>query len=200
MKKLMLLASCFAVLLVLSNVNVAQGDTAPVCPCPEVQMLTLPINHPGLSLNPREIRRTVRLDGRIATRQLRLEVRQSVPEAQYPYLPAEAAVVAAAPSVGVGAPAVGAQSETAQSAGTARLGFLSNRSAGAFFPGAAGATGEVEFAPAESYELPGGPVFQTGRRNNSSQRVTANNAPVINFLSLVRGPQPLHPPYYVPAQ
>jgi len=156
MKKMMLLVSCFAVALILSNVSVAQDAAAPVCPCPEIQTLTVPINYPGLSLNPREIRRTVRLDGRIATRQMRIETRSAVPEAQFPFFPTR--------------------------------------------PLSAGVAGDVEFAGSTGVPALDGPVVQTGRRNNSSQRVTSNNAPVINFLSLVRGPQPVHPPYYAPAQ
>jgi len=63
-----------------------------------------------------------------------------------------------------------------------------------FQPGAAGANG---FAFADTPSVPNA-VFQTGRFNSNSQRVTANNVPVFNVMSIVRGPQPLHPPYYAP--
>jgi len=160
MKKLLLLASCFAVVLVLSNLSVAQeAPAAPCTCCVATPSITLPLNHPGLSVDPREIRRTVRLESRIAIRQLRIEQRHAVPQLQgYPYLP------------------------------------------GPGFAGEAAGFGDATFAPADSYALPGGPIFQTGRWNSNTQRVTANNAPVINFLSLVRGPQPVYPPYYAPAQ
>ena len=34
-------------------------------------------------------------------------------------------------------------------------------------------------------------IVQTGRRNSNTQRVTSNNMPVLNFLSLTRNQQPL---------
>jgi len=150
MKKILLLVSCCAVLLIMSNVSVAQEAAVPACPCQMVAApgVALPFNHPGLSVNSRELRRLTAVQGRIAARQMRLEARYAVPQIQYPFMPA---------------------------------------------------AGEGVFAG--STEVPGfmSGVVQTGRRNNNTQRVASNNAPVINFMSLVRGPQPVYPPYYAPA-
>jgi len=143
MKKLSLLVSCFAVLLLLSNVSVAQEPAA--CPCPmasnwAASPWVVPIVHPGLSINPREARRATRLDGRIAIRQMRLEYRHTMPAMQgFPFMPPAGYAVAPEGTAGDGFP----------------FGFSSN-------------------------------VAQTGRINNSMQRVSANNAPVINFMSVVR--------------
>jgi len=149
MKKFLLLVSCFAVALVLSHVSFAQEVVvADNCPCPGVA----PLNHPGLNVSQRDVRRAVRLDARITARQDRLEFRHNLPQLQtYPYLPGDAGV-----------------------AGT---------------PGAPA----VEGAP---FGYSSGPIAQTGRWNNSTQRVTANNAPVINFMSIVRGT----PKYFAQAQ
>ena len=163
MKKLLFFASCFALVLIMSKVSVAQAVdpySAPCTCCVATPSVTLPFNHPGLGLNSREVRRLARIENRFAIQQMRLENRYAVPQLQgYPYQtpPPIAGVV-----------------------------------------GAPGEEGAVAFAPAASYALPGG-VFQTGRRNNNLQRVTANNAPVINFMSIVPSRQPYYPPYYHPA-
>jgi len=151
MKKLSLLVSSFAVVLFLSQVSVAQDTTAAPCPMASAwaSQWAVPLTHPGLSVNPREVRRSVRLDGRIATRNMRMEYRNTIPEATFPYMPG---------------------------------------------PGVAGAAGVAGdgFGDNAALDLAGfwaGPNVQTGRWNSSTQRVTANNAPVINFLSVVRGGQ-----------
>ena len=139
MKKLSLLVSCFAVVLLLSNVSVAQEPVA--CPCPmaasswAVSPWVVPVTHPGLTINPREVRRMTRLEGRIAYRQMRLEYKYTMPTIQgFPFMP-----TAALETDAEGLP----------------FGYSSN-------------------------------VAQTGRINHSVQRVSANNSPVINFLSVVR--------------
>ena len=94
MKKLSVLVSCFAVTLLLSTAGFAQEAAEPAAPCtcgcctaiaPSVApWMTLPVNYPGLSVNPREVRRLVRLDARSNLKQARLDARYSVPELQ-PY-------------------------------------------------------------------------------------------------------------------
>jgi hypothetical protein len=92
MKKCLLLVSCFAAVLILSKVSFAQAlfidPTA--CPCPAGvpcavgQSVALPLAYPGLSVNPRDVRRIVRLEGRMALRQARTEARHAMPVLQ-PY-------------------------------------------------------------------------------------------------------------------
>ena len=144
MKKFLLLVSCFAVVLILSNMSVADVVVADGCPCPAVtSSVALPWNHPGLNLNQRDVRRAVRLDARITTRQDRLEYRHNPPSLQaYPYLPGDAGV-----------------------------------------PGAAGVAASDANVP---FGFSSGPIAQTGKWNSNTQRVTAGNNPVINFMSIVR--------------
>ena len=146
MKKTAFLVSCFAVVLMLSNVSVAQEIP---CPCPmatsawAVSPWVVPVTHPGLSINPRDVRRATRLDARLALRTLRLELRHTMPTAQgFPFLPPPG--YALEPVVCLN-------------------------------EGGSGTTFGI------------GPIAQTGRVNYSVQRVSANNSPTINFLSLVRG-------------
>jgi len=154
MKKMFVLVSCFAVVLIMSKVSVAQQAAfAEPCPCPlaaspmAMPAMALPFIHPGLSIKPRDVRRATRLDARIAMRQARFEVRHAMPEVQgFPFMPA---FVDAAPMV---------------------------------------ATMPAEFSPeVVPFGYSPGPIAQTGRINHSVQRVSANNTPVINFLSIVRG-------------
>jgi hypothetical protein len=118
-------------------------------------MVTLPINHPGLSVNPREVRRMMRLDARFSARQARLDYRHATPTfPSYPW-------------------------------------------AGVVTEGEPGAVAAVPGAPGGS--LYAGPVVQTGRFNASLQRT--GGAPVINFLSVVRGaPRYFDVPGYYPVQ
>jgi hypothetical protein len=97
MKKLFLLVSCFAVMLVLSNVSVAQdAATADHHPAPAV---TLPLNYPGMTfgLNPREVRRAVRFDARMASRTARYDAKYAQPALPYG-APAVADAVAVSPA------------------------------------------------------------------------------------------------------
>ena len=91
MKKTAFLVSCFAVVLMLSNVSVAQEVPGP---CPTATSVwaaspwVVPIAHPGLSINPREVRRATRVDGRLALRTLRLELRHATPSFDgFPFMP-----------------------------------------------------------------------------------------------------------------
>ena len=165
MKKVFFLVSCFAVVLILSKVSVAQEVVAcPAAPCPCVATgqtwmappWAVPYFHPGLSINPRDTRRMVRLEGRIATQQMRIQMRHAMPELQtYPFMP-------------VGCPTQ-LVDMSMDDVGTKAFGYSS------------------------------GPIAQTGRVNTSIQRVSANNTPVINFLSIGRGGgvirQPVVPVY-----
>lgn len=100
MKKLFVLVSCVAAILALNSVSFAQEAVTaePVAPCTcayctGASSVTLPLTYPGLSINPRDVRRAARFDARVATRQTRLEYRFAAPVAQaYPFqIPAEAA-------------------------------------------------------------------------------------------------------------
>jgi len=155
LKKFFIFVSCFAVLLVLSKVSIAQEVAVVPCNCPAaVAPFAMPFMHPHMhynaqqNINARDIRRTARLEGRMNIRQMQVQ----------------------------------------QRLGTAPA-----------FAGAPGAVGEMPaftpgmYAPDAASAVPGGfwagPTVQTGRMNNSKQRVTANNVPVVNFMSVVRGGQ-----------
>jgi len=87
MKKLLLSVSCLAVVLILSNVSVAQEAAAGDCTCPKPapQLVTIPFNYPGMSfgMNPRDVRRAVRFDARTNARNARLEARFAQPDLPY---------------------------------------------------------------------------------------------------------------------
>jgi len=99
MKKLFVLVSCFAVALFVSTACFAEEAPSATCPCPVATSsvapwMTLPVNYPGLSVNPREVRRLVRLDARNTARLARMEARHATPELQpYPGYSVPAGVV-----------------------------------------------------------------------------------------------------------
>lgn len=85
MKKLLLSVSCLAVVLILSNVSVAQEAAEGDCPKPAPQLVTIPFNYPGMSfgMNPRDVRRAVRFDARTNARNARIEARFAQPDLPY---------------------------------------------------------------------------------------------------------------------
>jgi len=106
MKKLLLSVSCLAVVLILSNVSVAQEAAAGDCPCPAPQLVTIPFNYPGMSfgMNPRDVRRAVRFEARTNARNARIEARFAQPDLPYASAATEggAAYAAAATPAPVG--------------------------------------------------------------------------------------------------
>ena len=90
MKKSLLLVSCLAVVLILSKVSFAQQALVvdpTTCPCEVASTVALPLAYPGLSVNPRDVRRIVRLEGRMALRHARTEARHAMPALQpYPFV------------------------------------------------------------------------------------------------------------------
>ena len=109
MKKISVLVSCFAVMLVFSQMSFANEVVAvQVAPCPTVaaQSVTLPFDYTGLnvSLSSRDVRRAAQLNSRIAIRQTRLDARLYPPPLPaYPFAVA-AADGEAAPVVASGGP------------------------------------------------------------------------------------------------
>ena len=95
MKKSLFLVSCFAVVLMLNNVSIAQEapcvDQVVPCPCAvevAVPMVSFPYNHPGLSINPRDVRRAMRLEARLTQRHMRLDAKLNPqPAPGFPFLP-----------------------------------------------------------------------------------------------------------------
>ena len=96
MKKFLFLVSCFAVVLMLNNAGIAQDD--PCIPCVDtvavvnghagVPMIAVPLNHPGLNINQRDVRRAMRLEARIAQRHMRLEAKLNPKTPPgFPFLP-----------------------------------------------------------------------------------------------------------------
>ena len=175
MKKSLFLVSCFAVVLMLNNVSIAQEapcvESAAPCTCCEsvaIPMISVPFNHPGLSINQRDVRRSMRLEGRITQRQMRLEAKLNPPPAPgFPFLPPPGVAV---PHHGTPCDAPG-------------------------YVEPAGVASTSGFVP--------GTTIQSGRINASIQRHNAS-APVINFLSIIR-PAPRfveqpYPAYPVPVQ
>ena len=149
MKKVFIFASCFALVLVLSKVSVAQEVAVVPCNChATVAPFVMPMMHPHMhySISARDIRRTARFEGRMNVQQMQVQQR-----------------LGAAPAF-AGAPGA--------------VGEMPAFSPGMYTPGGTVPSG-----------FWAGPAVQTGRMNNSKQRVGVNNVPVINFMSVVRGGQ-----------
>ena len=167
MKKLLLLVSCFAVILILSKVSFAEeavAADAATCPC-EVSSSALPFAYP-----PYPFHRG--FDGRFVARRFAAPQALPLPE------PLESPAAAAFPyPYGI---------SDLKSRAVRRAARLTPKPQPypvavpvAVAPPVATADSDVgAYAP--------GPVSQWGKKNYSVQR---SGAPVINFLSVVRGPR-----------
>ena len=71
MKKTLIFVSCFAAVFAFSQASFAQMPRYSSCTDP-AQAVLVPLNYPGLTINPRSAIRVARLDARIASKEARL--------------------------------------------------------------------------------------------------------------------------------